>query len=100
MAHLACLKCKKFYRCIKNGYYFEEGMPGGSAIKEQIDPGTGWGPYKLFVGDLYECPDCKAQVITGWSNQPLAEHFQGDEYRKWRERVQPKVRIDDCGGAH
>lgn len=96
MSGLACVPCRKFYRVKKIGVAFEEGMPGGSRL---ADPGgDGWGPYKLWMGDLCECPGCGAQIVfTATGQQPIAEHYQ-PTYAAARERFRPIVRIDDCGG--
>lgn len=88
MPMTACPTCRRFYKVKKSGYYFEEGMPRGA----------GWAPYKLWVGDLYECEGCGAQVITGVGMEPLAEHYQKG-YADTVARVGATVRIDDCPGA-
>ena len=33
-------------------------------------------PYKVWCGDLYACPDCGAEVVSGVGFHPLAEHYQ------------------------
>jgi hypothetical protein len=45
-------------------------------------------PYKLWDADLYECPSCHHQVITGFGQSPLAEHYQPD-YPITRARLAP-----------
>jgi hypothetical protein len=89
MSGLVCLDCRKFLRVKKNGVVIEEGMPNGSG---------GWQSYKLWHGDLYECPDCGFQLVTGFGHKPLAEHYEST-YAVARERYQPIARVDDCGGA-
>jgi hypothetical protein len=49
-----CVKCKKFYRPKENGYCFTEGMPTSSGE---------WKPYKAWMGDLWECPECGHQLL-------------------------------------
>lgn len=94
-AGLVCLPCRLFYRIKKTGVAIEEGMPLGP-----MHDGTSerWGPYKLWMGDLYECPSCGAQLVTGFGRNPLAEHYQSD-YERQRDRFAPLARIDCCGGA-
>lgn len=82
MPMTACPKCRRFYKVKKSGFYFEEGMPRGDT----------WQSYKLWVGDLYECEGCGAQVITGVGQHPLAEHYQRD-YHDTVKRVGATVRI-------
>ena len=90
MPALACLQCRCFFRPKRNGVIVEEGMPQG-------DSDGPWVPYKLWVADLYECPNCGVQVIGGFGWHPIAEHFQ-ENYNAMREANPPMVRIDDCGG--
>jgi len=90
--NLACPKCRKFYRTKKGGIAWEEGMPATSDLKGQ------WQPYKLWIGDLKECPGCGGQVIMGPpAGRPIAEHYM-PTYADQVERLAPIVRIDDCDG--
>lgn len=86
---LVCVKCKKFLRVKKVGVVLEEGMP----ISD-----TEWGPYKMWIADLHECPTCGFELIAGFAQHALGEHFHPDYDEKVR-RFQPMLRIDDCGGA-
>lgn len=72
-----CPACQCFYRPKTNGFSFVEGMPVGSAenIRGKRKP-EAWKPYKLWNGDLWECPDCGAQVVVGCAPRPVAEHYQ------------------------
>ena len=90
-----CVPCERFYRPKKNGLYFIEGMP----LEGHPEPGLAepekWGPYKLWCGDLWECPTCKAQTIVGVAMQPIAEHYQPD----FADRVTSfgaKLLVKDC----
>lgn len=107
-----CVPCGLFFRMKKQGFYFEEGMPGPGAadrlvVKRDDDPpfdGTtrvlpgplhGWQSYKLWVGDLWECRGCGAQILAGFGQGPLSEHYKPD-YQATRERLGVTLRIDDC----
>ncbi len=35
-----------------------------------------FGSYQLFMADLYACPVCDKEVLTGFGPQPIAEHFE------------------------
>lgn len=72
---LVCRPCGRFYRILKNGVPVEETMPRGD----------GWAPYKLWVGDLYKCEGCGAEVIAGFAREPVAEHYM-ESYAVHRER--------------
>ena len=45
-------------------------------------------PYKLWDADLFECPVCGVEVITGFGRLPIAEHYQ-PRYAEQRERLAP-----------
>ena len=47
-------------------------------------------PYKLWDADLYECPECGVEIITGFGQAPLAEHWQ-PTYAAQRARLEPIV---------
>jgi hypothetical protein len=89
MRGLACVKCQKFFRIKQNGVVLEEGMPRGDS----------WGPYKLWLVDLWECPECGAQVTAGAGNNPIAEHYMTERYVAMRESRPPLITVNDCGGA-
>ncbi len=45
-------------------------------------------PYKLWDADLWACPECGHEIITGFGRGPLAEHFQST-YADQRARLKP-----------
>ena len=45
-------------------------------------------PYKLWDADLWACPECGVEVITGFAAQPFAEHWQ-PTYADRRTRFEP-----------
>ena len=73
-----CVKCQRFYRCKKTGYYFVEGMPkpGETRVLPGIQEPDRWEPYKLWAGDLWECQGCGHQLVSGTGQSPIAEHYQ------------------------
>jgi hypothetical protein len=42
-------------------------------VEELFEDGRG---YKLWDADLYECLECGVEVISGFAQLPLAEHYQ------------------------
>jgi hypothetical protein len=71
-----CVPCARFYRPKRNGVYLCEGMPHGPEWDGQIGRDSpGWLPYKIWLGDLWECPNCHSQIISGVGAQPLDEHY-------------------------
>jgi hypothetical protein len=91
-----CVPCRRFFRMKKGGFAFIEGMPlhnrapAGNAAPEQ------WKPYKAWNGDLWECPDCGAQVISGVAFEPFAEHYKPDFAEKVLRHGTGQLQINDC----
>ena len=82
-----CVKCNLSYITKEVGVFVEELAEFGS--------------YKLWAADLKECPNCHHQIVSGFSEQPVAEHYQKDykdklkKIRKeflyrWKEGVKSK----------
>ncbi len=90
-----CVPCQRFYRMVKSGRAFVEGMPVGN----QIEPGTvdpeHWKPYKLWSGDLWECRGCGHQIISGVGMRPIAEHYQPD-FQSAVARNSADYQVNDC----
>ena len=95
-----CVPCRRFYRPKKNGYPFIEGMPADNSRPQAgLAEPEKWKPYKLWNGDLWECPDCHAEIIVGFARQPWAEHYQSDFAKKVESeaaRVSELIQINDC----
>lgn len=73
ISNVFCAKCKRFMEAEKNGVTVEEMMEGNR-------------PYKLWKADLYQCPKCGNEIITGFASDAFAEHFQEDyQQQKVRE---------------
>lgn len=83
-----CFKCRRFFRCKKGGVYFTESMPINGEKRPQ--PGTlephKWQPYKLWVGDLWKCYGCGAEIISGVGLQPIALRHH-DDFEQTRRRL-------------
>jgi len=80
-------------RTKKTGFYFTEGFGGdGRQGKHSI----GWRPYKIWIGDLWECPDCKSQIVTGVGMQRVAEHYESN-FNDILDRTNAKqLLVKDC----
>ena len=68
MSKVICVKCNRQMRPEHNGEI---------VLENHSDYTT---PYKLWMADLYKCPVCGIQVVTGFASNPRAEHYQ--EYFK------------------
>lgn len=90
-----CVDCQRFYRAKKNGFYFVEGMPISGNPKPGVREPEKWTGYKLWVGDLWECPDCEAKIIAGCGHVPIAEHFE-DGFQEMIEKLHATLLVKDC----
>ncbi len=90
-----CVPCQRFFRMVKSGFYFTEGMP----IVGRPEPGTAdsecWGPYKLWVGDKWRCEGCGAEILSGFGREPLNEHYKPD-FADMRTRLGAEYQVNDC----
>ena len=80
-------KCGKFYKILKNGVPVLERFPS---------PDGSWHPYKLYLGDTYECA-CGARV-TVTAHQPFIEHYM-PEFALALERAKASNHLidsEDC----
>ena len=71
-----CRKCEVEFKVIKNGVIVVEHF------------NTPPEPYKLWEADLYKCPKCNAEIVTGLAQEPFLEHFQGNIGKKVAELKQ------------
>ena len=91
-----CVLCQRFMRCKKTGFCFLEGMPSSDWDGKRGKDSLGWVPYKLWVGDLFECPDCGAQTISGMNREPIAEHYQSGFTEMVLRTGADRLMIKDC----
>lgn len=94
-----CVPCQRFYRPAKNGYYFMEGMPKSdhavNVASGRAEPEK-WQPYKLWVGDLWRCPDCGSEIVVGVNGERLAEHYEHDFAEKVERTGAARLLVKDC----
>lgn len=62
----ACVQCNAWMRPRKNGV----------VVLETFDDGIK--PYKIWQADLWECPSCARQTISGFAFNAISEHFMPD----------------------
>ncbi len=91
-----CMPCQRFFRMKQSGFYFLEGMPK----KNDAEPGRAhpeqWTPYKLWVGDRWECEGCGAVILSGFGRAPIAEHYQSDFARLVENTHGNQFQVNDC----
>jgi predicted RNA-binding Zn-ribbon protein involved in translation (DUF1610 family) len=61
-----CVNCEIELKPETNGVVVAEMMKEDTEI------------YKLWMADLYKCPQCGVEIVLGFSSNPLMEHFEGD----------------------
>jgi len=75
---MMCVKCGKELKIKKNEIIVEELVDTHSC--------------RIWEADLWECPRCGTEIITGFGLAPIAEHFQ-DGYQKILAREKERVRV-------
>lgn len=92
-----CVPCQRFFRMKKAGFYFIEGFPTGDG---RAAPGTSeadkWKPYKIWVGDRWECEGCGTAILSGFGSSPLAEHYQPDFKQQVERYGADRLQVNDC----
>lgn len=93
-----CVPCRRFFRMKKSGFYFTEGMPVGSAARAEpgnTDPDS-WEPYKVWSSDKWVCEGCRAEILCGFGQSPIAERHHED-FERLRERLcAGQLQVNDC----
>ncbi|MBA7474258.1 hypothetical protein ES707_09606 [subsurface metagenome] len=75
-----CAECQIELRVVKNGVTV-------------ID--MAWQPPKpavLISADLFECPVCRKQIVSGFAQKPLAEHYE-DKFEHWLQRALERTHV-------
>ena len=49
-----------------------------------------FGAYKAWYADLWKCPKCGTEIVSGFGNSPIMEHFQ-DGFSTWLEEARKKA---------
>ena len=73
-----CIPCQRFFKVIKNDYYFTEGCPATRGTNPEIADKGHWKPYRIWAGDQYKCPGCGAEIVSGIGHGPLGEKHDLD----------------------
>lgn len=91
-----CVSCQRFYRPIKNGFYFIEGMPTENGAKAGTSEPEKWKPYKLWSGDLWSCDGCGSTIVVGTGRSPISEHYMENFERVCQENEAQQLQVNDC----
>lgn len=70
-----CLKCSVRMKCSKTGARIfeckEAPKESPEDIKDQVAKVR-----KVWSADLFTCPSCRAEIVGGWADTPMAEEHQ------------------------
>ncbi len=91
-----CVKCQCFYRPERNGEIFVEGMPIAPMAKKGRAEPEKWKPYKIWRGDLWKCPECGHEIISGVAFNPVSEHYMDDFKRIYGSLPEKTTHVNDC----
>ncbi len=69
-----CTNCQTEFKPYKNGIY---------VVEMFLTPPQ---PYKIWSADLWKCRGCENEIVVGFGNEPLAEHFE-DEFDSFFEMI-------------
>ena len=68
-----CVNCEVAYKPEENGVLVIELFQSDREI------------YKIWYADLQKCPGCGNEIIAGFADQPLAEHYQKEAMERANE---------------
>lgn len=91
-----CVKCHRFFRPKKTGYYFIEGMPVGTDVKPGNAEPDKWIPYKIWCGDLWECQGCGATIISGSGIRSVRDQHHDDFKEMMISLGARQFQVNDC----
>lgn len=83
MPKITCVQCEVDYKIVKSGNY---------VIDMFLDPPQSC---KIQNGDRWECPVCGHQVVAGYAQMPLSEHYQ-DNFEQLLEQVKSHSMTIHC----
>ena len=70
-----CISCGREFRVKKIG------------VRAQENIGANGEPYKIWSADIWECPKCLYQIISGYGSKPMSNVFDKD-FKQIQETVE------------
>ena len=71
--------------CVKCQVEFDRVKSGVNLVQMFNQPQQ---PYKIWQADLWRCPGCGFEIVSGYGHHPYAEHYQDGfaEAMDWAKR--------------
>ena len=66
MPKMVCVNCQTELQIEKTGVF---------VIEMFLDPPV---PYKIWNADLWQCPGCHTEIVSGFASHQLVEHYEDD----------------------
>lgn len=80
MPKLVCINCEVEMKTEQNGVFVAEMFQDNAKI------------YKIWHADMWKCPLCDYEVISGFGFSPLANHFDRD-LEEWVKELKAKGEV-------
>lgn len=77
-----CVKCQIEMRPEKNGV----------GVLDMAD----FGPYALWEADLWKCPSCSYEILTGFGQEPWAYHYEGKRFTNLIQAFRDVNKLIEC----
>lgn len=42
-----------------------------------------FGPYKVWLADVWKCPGCGVEIVAGFGARPVREDHYADDFARW-----------------
>jgi len=91
-----CVPCQRFFRVTKTGFHFIEGMPVDDAAVAGNQEPEKWEPYKIWIGDRFECPGCGVTILSGFGGGPISIQHEDDFQSLIRRLGADQFQVNDC----
>ncbi len=93
-----CVPCQRFFRPVKNGFYFLEmaPKPGVSRPRPGTEAPEEWQPYKVWASDKWRCEGCGAEIVSGTGRSPIRVQHEPDFAEVAEALGAAQLQVNDC----
>lgn len=93
MPRPVCVSCQRFFRPKTNGFYWVEGKPTEYDTPSGKERPDLWVPYKLWMGDLWQCQGCGVEIVVGHGLNPISQDYVKGFAQSVRD---VPLQVNDC----